>query len=338
LARRQIPLTVDELKQQALVLLNPDFALRRQFDRYCVENGVAPLIAIETNSLSMILQTIALGHLMTVLPSMIASAYTGVESVPLSPELPNFKIALIASKNAYKSPACRAFEKVAEEWCLRSCRLAPTQQIWSDIFQQVKEPLSLSDDRRAPVPVGQDLLPPTEGQSYENDEPPLSLMKRTRSALPSPRERLFQHGDLGGPLQPALRQLPRPDHARDQLVGALIRKSHPVDGQPDSPIRFEEKEEEQWELNTYVTCECLAWRGVWSAQERRRRQNVDFGQTQYLSLPYYGRWLLSAARNMVDKGEITLTELIDKIDEVQKRYDNRRARSSEPDAVLIVRR
>ncbi len=88
LARRQVP-DYRRAAQQALVLLNPDFALRRQFDRYCVENSVAPLIAIETNSLSMILQTIALGHWMTVPPSMIASAYTGIER---SRSLRNYRI------------------------------------------------------------------------------------------------------------------------------------------------------------------------------------------------------------------------------------------------------
>lgn len=50
-------------------------------------------------------------------------------------------------------------------------------------------------------------------------------------------------------------------------------------------------------------------------------QNVDMGTTQYLGLPYYGRWLLSAARVMVDKDIVTLTELINKIDEVKKRHE-----------------
>ena len=72
-----------------------------------------------------------------------------------------------------------------------------------------------------------------------------------------------------------------------------------------------------------MTTECLAWRGVWSAEERRRKQNVDLGTTQYLGLPYYGRWLLSAARILVDRDHVTLTELINKIDEVKKRHEPR---------------
>jgi hypothetical protein len=35
---------------------------------------------------------------------------------------------------------------------------------------------------------------------------------------------------------------------------------HDVGGQPDVPVYCEEKEEEEWELNTYVTREVLGWR------------------------------------------------------------------------------
>lgn len=108
------------------------------------------------------------------------------------------------------------------------------------------------------------------------------------------------------------------DHARFR---ECMRNPHDVGGEPDTPMQWEEKEEEQWELNTYVTCECLAWRGVWNAEERRRRQNVDFGNSNYLALPYYGRWLLTAARIMVDKQHVTLTELMSKMQEVRTRYE-----------------
>lgn len=138
------------------------------------------------------------------------------------------------------------------------------------------------------------------------------------------RKKVMKHIDIVGHLQPALHQpqhAPFPDEVDNAHFRAYMRTSHDVGGEPDVSIPWQEKEEEQWELNTYVTCECLAWRGVWNAEERRRRQNVDLGQTQYLGLPYYGRWLLSAARIMVDKQYVTLTELIDKIDEVKKRHE-----------------
>ncbi len=117
-------------------------------------------------------------------------------------------------------------------------------------------------------------------------------------------------------------QAPNPDIFDHARFRECMRTAHDVGGeQDDEPIQLQErKEKEQWEANTYVTCECLAWRGVWNTVEKHRR-HVDMGQAQYLSLPYYGRWLLSAARVMVDKEHITLTELINKMDEVKKRRE-----------------
>lgn len=143
------------------------------------------------------------------------------------------------------------------------------------------------------------------------------------------RQALKRHLDIVGQLQPAYHQpnnAPFPDEIDHARYRALLRSAHDVGGEPDVPIPWEEKEEEQWELNTFATCECLAWRGVWSAEERRRRHNVDLGQTQYLSLPYYGRWLLGAARILVDKQCVTLTELVNKIDEVKKRHEQNSTR------------
>lgn len=144
----------------------------------------------------------------------------------------------------------------------------------------------------------------------------------------STREKVFRHIEIVGHLQPALhmaQHAPAPDQIDNEHFRAYTRSSHDVGGEPDVPIRYEEKEEEQWELMTFATCECLAWRGVWNAEERRRRQNVDLGQTIYLGMPYYGRWLMTAARIMVDKQFITLTELIDKMEEVKNRLEGGKA-------------
>jgi thiocyanate hydrolase subunit beta len=71
---------------------------------------------------------------------------------------------------------------------------------------------------------------------------------------------------------------------------------------------------------TYVMCEVLAWRGIWLSEERRRMGNVDVGRAVYLGFPYYGRWLLSVARVLVEKHYIGLTELAERMAEVQQRY------------------
>ncbi|WP_429518425.1 hypothetical protein [Rhodococcus sp. BE178] len=98
---------------------------------------------------------------------------------------------------------------------------------------------------------------------------------------------------------------------------------HDVGGQPALPVAYKEKPEEDWEMNTYLTCECLAWRGSWNS-EMRRRAEVDLGETQYFGLPYYARWITVAAKVMVDKGLISLDELSDKIDEVRARLQEAR--------------
>lgn len=138
------------------------------------------------------------------------------------------------------------------------------------------------------------------------------------------RQKVMRHLDIVGQIQPALHQpthAPSPDMIDNAHFRAYTRSPHDVGGEADISIPWEEKEEEVWEHNTFVTCEVLAWRGVWNAEERRRRQNVEVGQTQYLGLPYYGRWLLTAAKILVDKQFVTATELQEKVAEVRKRYE-----------------
>ena len=103
--------------------------------------------------------------------------------------------------------------------------------------------------------------------------------------MSSTRQRILAHLDHVGLLQPAIHKgthAPSPDEITNDAYRAYTRTAHDIGGERDVPIPWEEKEEEVWEHNTFVTCEVLAWRGVWNAEERRRRQNVDIGQTTYL--------------------------------------------------------
>ena len=113
--------------------------------------------------------------------------------------------------------------------------------------------------------------------------------------------------------------LDSPYSISNELYNALRHVLHDVGGQPDVPIPWEEKEEEEaWEMNTYVTCECLGWRGIWNSEERRRAEN-DLGATLYFGLPYYARWATVAAKMLINKGLITPDELSAKLDEVRAR-------------------
>jgi len=118
--------------------------------------------------------------------------------------------------------------------------------------------------------------------------------------------------------------LDSPYEISNELFAALRHVLHDVGGQMDLPVPFEEKVEEDWEMNTYVTCECLGWRGAWNSEERRRAEN-DLGATLYFGLPYYGRWATVAAKVLINKGLITPDELTAKIDEVRTRLESRSA-------------
>jgi hypothetical protein len=122
-------------------------------------------------------------------------------------------------------------------------------------------------------------------------------------------------------LAPVLRDpLDSPYEISNELFAALRHVLHDVGGQPDIPVEYREKEEQPWEMSTYVTCECLGWRGVWNSEERRRAEN-DLGATLYYGLPYYARWVTVAAKTLVVKGLITPDELSAKLDEVRARME-----------------
>lgn len=103
-----------------------------------------------------------------------------------------------------------------------------------------------------------------------------------------------------------------------QRAEALLHVVHDLGGQPDGPIDKSLHKPAFWEKRTHCTAECLAWRGAWVAEERRRREN-DLGETLYFGTPYYARWLLAATKMLIDKGHITPDELLAKMEEVRNR-------------------
>ena len=123
--------------------------------------------------------------------------------------------------------------------------------------------------------------------------------------------------EVGVPRTP---DAPTPDMLDHGRITAYLKPVHDVGGEPDAPMKYENKQYELWEHMTYVICEVLGWRGIWLSEERRRIGNVDVGRAEYLGLPYYGRWLIAVARVLVEKHHIGLTELSERMAEVQQRY------------------
>jgi LysR family cyn operon transcriptional activator len=124
----QGPLNEQVLEQEPLVLLNTDFALRRHVDLYCLEHNITPRIAMETNSLSVIIEVVRLGRFATILPDSIACSQHGLKPVMLLPELPHHTITLICRRNAYQSPACQVFAELASQWSMTDCKDRPKKR------------------------------------------------------------------------------------------------------------------------------------------------------------------------------------------------------------------
>jgi len=128
-ARQQKQISAADFGQESLVLLDPHFALRGHVDRYCQEQAVSPRIAMETNSLSVIIEMIQVGPLATVLPKSIVRTQCGLYSISLSPEPPRKAISIISRRNGYKSPACIAFTALASDWSSRRSHETPVRKL-----------------------------------------------------------------------------------------------------------------------------------------------------------------------------------------------------------------
>ncbi len=128
LAGKQETMSVEELGEESLVLLNTHFAMRRHLDLYCRNQDISPRIAIETNSLSVIIELIQLGALATILPISIIHSQYGLYAINVSPEIPPKAITLIYRKGAYRSPACLAFSELAADWSARRLQEIPIRR------------------------------------------------------------------------------------------------------------------------------------------------------------------------------------------------------------------
>jgi len=137
-AGQQQQISLQELEQESLALLNTDFELRHHVDLYCLEQGISPRIAVETNSLSVIIEMVQFGKLATVLPISIVRSQCGLYPIMPTHEIPHKAVTLITRKDGYKSPACAAFAQLAAEWSTRRLEGIPKRRL---------KPCPLSEDR-----------------------------------------------------------------------------------------------------------------------------------------------------------------------------------------------
>lgn len=154
LAEQTGPLTMHVLEQEPLVMLNRDYALRRNIDQYCLEQNIHLSIMMEASSLSTILEMVRIGRLATILPGAISCARPGFHCIELLPEFPPHTISLVCRRGAHKSSACKAFAEVASNWSTTKCSAKPLRRLRPcplvDVCPQSKP--GLSDDETAAEP------------------------------------------------------------------------------------------------------------------------------------------------------------------------------------------
>ena len=107
---------LDILKSEPLALLNANFELRRRVDKYFHQHNIAPQIAIEANSLGVIMELVRLGRLVTILPRSIIAAQSGISPLKIDSEMLQHTVTLISRKDGYRSIACGAFISLSQIW------------------------------------------------------------------------------------------------------------------------------------------------------------------------------------------------------------------------------
>lgn len=128
-ADRRKQMDAQEVAKESLALLNTNFALRHHIDQYCLEQNITPRIAVDTNSLNVIIELIQVGRLATILPESIVKSQCGLYSIRLTPELPLKAITVISRQGGYQSPAYVAFMQLATEWSRNRLPETPMQRL-----------------------------------------------------------------------------------------------------------------------------------------------------------------------------------------------------------------
>lgn len=98
-----------QLARLDLVLLTEDFATRQHIENYFRAHEISPRIAVQTNSVSTVLELVRAGQLATVLPDRIAFQQTDLSAVAIDPPLPPRTAALLRRAGAHHSAATTAF-------------------------------------------------------------------------------------------------------------------------------------------------------------------------------------------------------------------------------------
>ncbi len=116
LARRRTALTPAMLHGAPMALLNASFATRSHAHAYFQAHGVAPHVAIETNTIIALLEIIRRQDIATILPRAIVTEQRWLRALRLTPPLAERIAALLYRRGSYRSAAASAFTALVRDW------------------------------------------------------------------------------------------------------------------------------------------------------------------------------------------------------------------------------
>lgn len=108
-------MSVAEVQQVPLVLLNGDFATRHYVDEYFQQHAIYPQVAMEANAISGIVEIVRHGQFATILPQAIARSNPLLLPIKLSVPMPERHAVVLQRKEGYRSAASRAFIEMLHE-------------------------------------------------------------------------------------------------------------------------------------------------------------------------------------------------------------------------------
>jgi LysR family cyn operon transcriptional activator len=111
------PITPEMLATEQLGVLSPDFATRRHVDDYLRSQGIAPRIAIETNTISALIEVVRRSNIVTILPEAIGLQHADLYMVDITPEPQPRTAMLLYRRDVYRSAASIAFAVLSDELC-----------------------------------------------------------------------------------------------------------------------------------------------------------------------------------------------------------------------------
>lgn len=109
------PITPAMLANEQLGVLSPDFVTRGHVDDYLRAQGIVPRIAIETNTISALIEVVRRSEVVTILPEAIGLLHADLRNVRIVPEPQPRTASLLYRREVYRSAASIAFAALAQE-------------------------------------------------------------------------------------------------------------------------------------------------------------------------------------------------------------------------------